>query len=80
MRRTIGLLSFIALLGGCGDERITTVTLPSAQADEAVTSASKAADADEQKDLSTLRQVTARFFTSSRPHGTPVGRRRSPRA
>jgi len=59
MRRTIGCLSTIALLYACSEERITsetkTVGLPSTAA------SANTQTADENKDLATLRRVTAAF-------------------
>jgi hypothetical protein len=59
MRRSAQLLGGIAMLCGCGGEQIPTGTTASIQWQAGV--ASQALGANVEKDLATLRQVTARF-------------------
>ncbi|HVS61792.1 MAG TPA: hypothetical protein VHE82_13970 [Gemmatimonadaceae bacterium] len=58
MRRTVQLLAGIALLGGCRGEQIPTETIAHIQPQAA---ASQALGAAVEKDLATLRRVTAPF-------------------
>jgi hypothetical protein len=58
MKRIAPMLAGIALLAGCSSEPITT---ESAARAETQTSAIRESDADVNKDLATLRQVTASF-------------------
>jgi hypothetical protein len=58
MKRIAPMLAGIALLAGCSSEPITTENATSA---ETQTSAIRESDADVNKDLATLRQVTASF-------------------
>jgi hypothetical protein len=58
MRRTVQLLVGIAILGGCRGEQIPTETTAHF---DAQASASQSFGADVNKDLATLRQVTAPF-------------------
>jgi len=58
MRRTVQLLAGIALLGGCRGEQLPTATTASLQSQAA---ANESFGADVNKDLATLRQVTAPF-------------------
>ena len=58
MTRTMQLLAGIALLGGCGSDRI--VTDPAGNGSISAAAQSRAS-AEEQRDLATLRQVTAPF-------------------
>lgn len=58
MTRTVHLLAGIALLGGCRGEQIPTETAARIQPQAA---ASQSFGADVNKDLATLRQVTAPF-------------------
>jgi len=58
MKRIAPMLAGIALLAGCGSEPITTENATRA---EVQTPAIRESDADVNKDLATLRQVTASF-------------------
>ena len=58
MRRTVQLLAAVAMLGGCRDEQIPTEATAHVQLRAA---ASQSFGADVNKDLATLRQVTASF-------------------
>ena len=58
MRRIVQLLAGIAILGGCRDEQIPTETTARAQSQAA---SSQSFGADVNKDLATLRRVTAPF-------------------
>ncbi len=67
MRRTAQLLAGIALLGGCGGEKIPTETTAHVQP-QAVTNRQSGAGEDEdgatlRQDLATLRRVTAPFHS-----------------
>jgi hypothetical protein len=77
MRWIAGVLSGIALLGGCSDERITSDIMTDSQSQKAGTAAaSETSPSEEQKDLATLRQVTVKFhdFDAAKQAGwsTPI--------
>jgi hypothetical protein len=63
MRRTVHLLAAVAMLGGCRDEQIPTEATAHVQLPAA---ASRSFGAAVNKDLATLRQVTAPFHQFER--------------